>query len=143
MHVPFLPGAMAVILYAHSTWSRDRASQRPMKEGAEQQESMSEGAHDTGEVLLSGLYRRGAFHHRRLHRGAPDHRPALSAPGGPPDRLSQPFQPKPEWYFLWLFQLVRYFPGRAPHVGRRGRVLSPRSSCSSSCPTRTVGNGDA
>lgn len=27
------------------------------------------------------------------------------------------FQPKPEWYFLWLYQLVRYFPGRTAFIG--------------------------
>lgn len=27
------------------------------------------------------------------------------------------FQPKPEWYFLWLYQLVRYFPGRSAFIG--------------------------
>ncbi len=25
--------------------------------------------------------------------------------------FSAPFSPKPEWYFLWLYQLIRYFPG--------------------------------
>jgi cytochrome b6-f complex subunit 4 len=27
------------------------------------------------------------------------------------------FQPKPEWYFLWLYQLVRYFPGGSAFIG--------------------------
>ena len=27
------------------------------------------------------------------------------------------FQPRPEWYFLWLYQLVRYFPGQWIFVG--------------------------
>ncbi|MFA5354600.1 MAG: hypothetical protein WC291_10255 [Thermodesulfovibrionales bacterium] len=31
--------------------------------------------------------------------------------------LSRPFQPKPEWYFLWLFQLVKYFPGNTTVIG--------------------------
>lgn len=25
--------------------------------------------------------------------------------------FTAPYQPKPEWYFLWLYQLVRYFHG--------------------------------
>ncbi|MEJ2697978.1 MAG: hypothetical protein P8013_15200 [Candidatus Sulfobium sp.] len=25
--------------------------------------------------------------------------------------LAAPYQPKPEWYFLWIYQLLRYFPG--------------------------------
>ncbi|MBF0336898.1 MAG: hypothetical protein HQL05_03620 [Nitrospirae bacterium] len=31
--------------------------------------------------------------------------------------LSTPFQPKPEWYFLWLFELLKYFPGRTAFIG--------------------------
>ncbi|MBI4685846.1 MAG: hypothetical protein HY755_11700 [Nitrospirae bacterium] len=27
------------------------------------------------------------------------------------------FQPKPEWYFLWLYQLLRYFPGKSAFIG--------------------------
>lgn len=27
------------------------------------------------------------------------------------------FQPRPEWYFLWLFELVGYFPGSYAVVG--------------------------
>ncbi len=26
--------------------------------------------------------------------------------------FSTPFSPRPEWYFLWLYQLIRYFPGK-------------------------------
>ena len=31
--------------------------------------------------------------------------------------FSAQYQPMPEWYFLWIYQLVRYFPGRAAFVG--------------------------
>lgn len=31
--------------------------------------------------------------------------------------FSAQFQPKPEWYFLWLYQLVRYFPGKTAFIG--------------------------
>lgn len=27
------------------------------------------------------------------------------------------YQPRPEWYFLWLYQLLRYFPGRSAFIG--------------------------
>jgi cytochrome b6-f complex subunit 4 len=30
------------------------------------------------------------------------------------------YQPKPEWYFLWLYQVVRYFPGRWSFIGTAG-----------------------
>jgi cytochrome b6-f complex subunit 4 len=31
--------------------------------------------------------------------------------------FSAPFQPRPEWYFLFLYQLTKYFPGRFTFVG--------------------------
>jgi len=31
--------------------------------------------------------------------------------------FSTPFRPKPEWYFLWLYQLIRYFPGDRIVIG--------------------------
>ena len=31
--------------------------------------------------------------------------------------FSAPFSPKPEWYFLWLYQLIRYFPGKRIIIG--------------------------
>jgi quinol-cytochrome oxidoreductase complex cytochrome b subunit len=36
---------------------------------------------------------------------------------GRPIDLTRQFQPRPEWYFLWLFQLVGYFPGKSAVVG--------------------------
>lgn len=31
--------------------------------------------------------------------------------------FSTPFSPQPEWYFLWLYQLIRYFPGTRIVIG--------------------------
>ncbi len=31
--------------------------------------------------------------------------------------FSAQFQPRPEWYFLFLYQLTKYFPGRFTFVG--------------------------
>ncbi|RMG71078.1 MAG: hypothetical protein D6710_06475 [Nitrospirae bacterium] len=31
--------------------------------------------------------------------------------------FTAPYQPRPEWYFLWLYQLVRYFHGRWIFLG--------------------------
>ncbi len=31
--------------------------------------------------------------------------------------FTKPFQPRPEWYFLWLYQLVKYFPGKSAFIG--------------------------
>lgn len=36
---------------------------------------------------------------------------------GRPIDFTAGFQPKPEWYFLWLYQLVRYFPGKTAFMG--------------------------
>ena len=36
---------------------------------------------------------------------------------GPAIDLASPYQPRPEWYFLWLYQLLRYFPGRSAVLG--------------------------
>lgn len=38
-------------------------------------------------------------------------------PIGRPIDFSAPFNPKPEWYFLWLYQLIRYFPGKWMIIG--------------------------
>lgn len=29
----------------------------------------------------------------------------------------RPFEPRPEWYFLWLFELIGYFPGDTAVIG--------------------------
>lgn len=39
-----------------------------------------------------------------------------SSPGREID-FSAPYQPRPEWYFLFLYQLTKYFPGRWTFVG--------------------------
>ncbi len=40
--------------------------------------------------------------------------PALQAPSDP---TSSNYVPRPEWYFLGLFQLLKYFPGRLEVIG--------------------------
>jgi cytochrome b6-f complex subunit 4 len=39
--------------------------------------------------------------------------------------FSLPFRPKPEWYFLWIYELIRYFPGRWTVIGS---ILLPASA---------------
>src|SRR4030095_4589983 len=51
-------------------------------------------------VLLAALAWKGA--------------PALEPPADP---TSSDYVPRPEWYFLGLFQLLKYFPGRWEIVG--------------------------
>lgn len=36
---------------------------------------------------------------------------------GRPIDFAMPFRPKPEWYFLWLYQLIQYFPGKTILIG--------------------------
>lgn len=38
---------------------------------------------------------------------------------------SAPYQPRPEWYFLFLYELTKYFPGRWTFVGA---VLIPAAA---------------
>jgi ubiquinol-cytochrome c reductase cytochrome b subunit len=43
---------------------------------------------------------------------------AIGAPlEGPADPTNSAYVPRPEWYFLFLFQLLRYFPGQLEWVG--------------------------
>jgi quinol-cytochrome oxidoreductase complex cytochrome b subunit len=39
--------------------------------------------------------------------------------------LSAPYAPRPEWYFLFLYELTKYFPGRWTFVGA---VLLPAAA---------------
>ena len=41
----------------------------------------------------------------------------LGAPLGAPADPTQPFDARPEWYFLFLFQLLKYFPGELEIYG--------------------------
>jgi quinol-cytochrome oxidoreductase complex cytochrome b subunit len=31
--------------------------------------------------------------------------------------FTAPFKPMPEWYFLWLYKLMYYFPGKTAFIG--------------------------
>lgn len=37
--------------------------------------------------------------------------------GDPANPLGNGFAPRPEWYFSWLFQMLRFFPGKLEFVG--------------------------
>jgi len=38
-------------------------------------------------------------------------------PVGRPIDLVGQYQPRPEWYFLWIYEFIRYFPGKSAWVG--------------------------
>ena len=46
--------------------------------------------------------------------------------------FSTPFSPKPEWYFLWLYQLIKYFPGRSIIIGTL--ILPVTGACWTNLP---------
>ena len=46
------------------------------------------------------------------------------APLGRPVNLEARYDPRPEWYFLWIYQLVRYFQGRWVALGTVGIPLA-------------------
>ncbi len=56
-------------------------------------------------------------------------RAPLDAVADPTDAT---YVPRPEWYFLSLFQLLKYFPGPLEPVATQG-VPGPRGGCSCSC----------
>jgi hypothetical protein len=73
-------------------------------------------------VLLAALAWKGA--------------PPLEAPADP---TSSNYIPRPEWYFLGLFQLLKYFPGRWEVIGalvipRRGHGLARAPAVARSRP---------
>jgi quinol-cytochrome oxidoreductase complex cytochrome b subunit len=43
--------------------------------------------------------------------------------GEPADPMETPEHTTPEWYFLWLFQLLKYFKGQVPGTEIEGHVL--------------------
>jgi quinol-cytochrome oxidoreductase complex cytochrome b subunit len=76
------------------------------------------------------------------YRGAP----ALEPPADP---TSSAYIPRPDWYFLGLFQLLKYFPGKWEVVGAlvipglvmgflalcRGSIAAARDRQDSGCPS--------
>lgn len=88
-----------------------------MKEQAEQQESMSEGLTTRErsfypDYLVEVLFTIAVCIEALLIIAL-----LYPPPVGRQIDFLKPFQPKPEWYFLWLFQLVRYFPGESAFIG--------------------------
>jgi ubiquinol-cytochrome c reductase cytochrome b subunit len=110
-HVIFLPALVAVLVGLHLFLMRRHGISGPVLAPAAQPETRSrpfypyQAARDVTVAL--GL----AFVLVMLAwRGMP----ALEAPADPTDAT---YTPRPEWYFLGLFQLLKYFPGRWEIVG--------------------------
>ncbi len=106
-HVIFLPAALAALVAAHLVLMRRQGISGPVRARAGDPFPFypAQAARDvtvTGLALIALL----AF--------AWNGTPALEAPADPTDAS---YIPRPEWYFLALFQLLKYFPGKWEIVG--------------------------
>ena len=107
VHVIFLPSAVVLLIVLHLFLMRRHGISGPVRSrtGSPSAFFPSQAARDitmvTIVVVLLVAY---AWH------GAP----ALEGPADPTDAT---YIPRPEWYFLGLFQLLKYFPGKWEVVG--------------------------
>ena len=107
MHVIFLPAALVSLVVLHLVLMRRHGISGPVRprEGTPQTFYPWQVARDmvVVSVVLTILV---AF----AWNGAP----ALESPA---DSTDSTYVPRPEWYFLGLFQLLKYFPGKWEVVG--------------------------
>jgi ubiquinol-cytochrome c reductase cytochrome b subunit len=106
-HVVFLPALLAALIVMHLALMRRQGISGPLRprSGPAAAFYPTQAARDVAVVLvvlaaLALLAWRGA--------------PPLEGPADPSDAS---YVPRPEWYFLGLFQLLKYFPGRWEIVG--------------------------
>lgn len=107
LHVIFLPAALAGLVVLHLVLMRRHGISGPVRrhEGAPMPFYPWQAARDTAVVsavvvALAALAWNGA--------------PPLE---GPADPAGGSYIPRPEWYFLGLFQLLKYFPGKWEVIG--------------------------
>ena len=107
MHVVVLPIGLAGLVFAHLYLLRRHGISGPVRPrpGPSRMFFPHQAARDltmsvAAGVLLAVLAWRGA--------------PALESPADP---TASDYIPRPEWYFLGLFQLLKYFPGKWEVVG--------------------------
>ncbi len=106
-HVIFLPGLLVAIVAGHLVLMRRQGISGPVRprEGTAFRFYPQQAARDVVVALvvlaaLAALAWRGT--------------PPLEAPADP---TGANYVPRPEWYFLALFQMLKYFPGRLEVVG--------------------------
>jgi ubiquinol-cytochrome c reductase cytochrome b subunit len=105
-HVFFLPAALTVVLAAHvylfrrhgvtPRWSRSRAELEAATEPFWPRQL-------TYDLIFATLVVAVLVFQTLRHHGAP-----LEAPADP----ASSYPARPEWYFLWLFELLKVLPGR-------------------------------
>jgi ubiquinol-cytochrome c reductase cytochrome b subunit len=107
LHVLVLPPALASLTIVHLYLMRRHGISGPVKEkqGESQAFFPSQVARDLTMAIVTGLILAAL-----AWKGAP----ALEAPADP---TSSNYIPRPEWYFLGLFQLLKFFPGKLEVVG--------------------------
>jgi ubiquinol-cytochrome c reductase cytochrome b subunit len=106
-HVIFLPAALVALIVGHMVLMRRHGISGPVtpRPGRPSAFYPFQASRDVTMILLVlGLLTAFAWHGM----------PALEGPADPTDAT---FIPRPEWYFLGLFQLLKYFPGRLEVVG--------------------------
>lgn len=107
LHVIFLPAALVVLIVLHLVLMRRHGISGPVRprEGTPFTFYPWQAARDLTVVslVLTALL-------ALAWNGAPP----LEGPADPSDAT---YSPRPEWYFLGLFQLLKYFPGRWEVVG--------------------------
>ena len=110
VHVIFLPVALVLLVVGHLFLMRRQGISGPVRvrTGSPFPFFPSQAARDTTMVLLVMILLVAYAWH-----GAPP----LEGPADPTDAT---YIPRPEWYFLGLFQLLKYFPGKWEVVGAMG-----------------------
>lgn len=106
-HVIFLPALLVALVAAHMVLMRRQGISGPVtpRPGAEIPFYPAQASRDVTMILIV-LAALAAF----VWHGMPP----LEGPADPTDAA---YIPRPEWYFLGLFQLLKYFPGKWEVVG--------------------------
>ena len=107
VHVLVLPPVLFGLTALHLYLMRRHGISGPIKprEGVSESFFPYQAARDLTVAIVAGV-----FLAVLAWKGAP----ALEAPADP---TASNYVPRPEWYFLGLFQLLKYFPGRLEVVG--------------------------
>lgn len=107
LHVLVLPPVLLALVVVHLYLMRRQGISGPVRERAGEPQPFF--PYQAGRDLLVSVAA-GVLLATLAWKGAP----ALEAPADP---TSSDYIPRPEWYFLGLFQLLKYFPGRLEVIG--------------------------
>ncbi|MHB8524351.1 MAG: cytochrome b N-terminal domain-containing protein [Limisphaerales bacterium] len=115
LHAGVVPGAILVLLVGHIfLFRRHGITARDPRRGPDEKfwpDQVLKDAVACLAVLATALFL--IVYPRLFHPAAP-----LGADLGAPADLSEPYPAaRPEWYFLFLFQLLKYFPGKTEILG--------------------------